>query len=118
MTSADVIALCTVAPLWTWCLSRIGYLRGTRGQRELWTVLALLSCAATLRLGYLERGVTNWTGVDDLAVLVKHLAVILSSILLWRWVDSVAADAGSRRGWQRLTASQPRTITAVVAVAA
>ncbi|MFD3926477.1 DUF6545 domain-containing protein [Streptomyces sp. NPDC058614] len=118
MTSDDVIALCTVVPLWTWCLSRIGYLRGTRGQRELWTVLALLSCAATLRLGYAERAVANWTGVDDLAVLVKHLAVMLSSILLWRWVDSVAAAAGSRRGWQRLTATRPRTITAVVAITA
>ncbi|KPI15708.1 hypothetical protein OK074_2153 [Actinobacteria bacterium OK074] len=117
MIDDDVIALCTIVPLWAWCLSRIGYLRGTRGQRELWVVLALLTCAATLRLGYVERDVARWTGVDDLAVLVKHLAVILSSVLLWRWVDSVAADAGPRRWWQRLTAARPRTLTAVLAVA-
>ncbi|MCH5677972.1 hypothetical protein MKW14_40485 [Streptomyces sp. CME 23] len=81
-------------------------------------MLVLLACGATLRLSYVERGVTKWTGVDDLAVLVKHLAVILSSVLLWRWVDSVAAAAGARRWWQRLTTALPRTITAVTAVVA
>ncbi|MGW7542189.1 DUF6545 domain-containing protein [Streptomyces sp. NPDC054770] len=118
MISDDVMALCTIVPLWTWCLSRIGYLRGSRGQRELWAVLALLAGAATLRLGFFERGVTQWTGVGDLAVLVKHLAVMLSSFLLWRWVDSVAAAAGPRRRWQRLTAAWPRTVFAVVALSA
>jgi hypothetical protein len=118
MIKDDLIALCTIVPLWTWCLFRIGYLRGSRGQRELWTVLVLLACGATLRLSYVERGVTQWTGVDDLAVLVKHLAVILSSVLLWRWVDSVAAGAGAGRWWQRLTTALPRTITAVTAVVA
>ncbi|MER6010215.1 DUF6545 domain-containing protein [Streptomyces bluensis] len=118
MIKDDVMALCTIVPLWGWCLSRVGYLRGTRGQRELWTVLVLLSCAATLRLSFFERGVTEWTGVGDLAVLVKHLAVMLSSFLLWRWVDSVAADAGPRRWWQRLTTAWPRTVFAVVALSA
>ncbi|MGC9544548.1 DUF6545 domain-containing protein [Streptomyces sp. UG1] len=117
MIDDDVIALCTIVPLWTWCLSRAGYLRGTRGQRELWTVLTVLACAATLRLGHVERAVAEWTGIDDLAVLVKHLSLILSSVLLWRWVDSVAADAGARRRWQRLTTARPRAVTAVVAVA-
>jgi uncharacterized membrane protein len=112
------MALCTIVPLWTWCLWRIGYLRSTRGQRELWAVLALLAFAATLRLNYVEDGVIAWTGVDDLSILVKHLALILSSILLWRWVDSIAAHAGPRRGWQRLTAARPRAATAVVAIAA
>ncbi|WP_438491778.1 DUF6545 domain-containing protein [Streptomyces asiaticus] len=44
--------------------------------------------------------------------------MILSSILLWRWVDSVAANAGPRRWWQRLTTAAPRTATALAAVVA
>lgn len=119
MIRDDAIALCTIVPLWAWCLWRIAYLlRGTRGQRELWTVLALLACAATLRLSHLERGLTEWTGVSDLTVLVKHLALILSCVLLWRWVDSIAAEAGPRRWWQRLTTTPPRVLTGVIAVAA
>ncbi|MGR3937006.1 DUF6545 domain-containing protein [Streptomyces sp. BRA346] len=114
----DVIALCTIVPLWTWCLWRIPYLYGTRGQRELWAVLALLACGATLRLGFVERAIADWAGIRDLAVVVKHLAVMLSSVLLWRWVDSVATDAGPRRWWQRLTTAGPRTITALAAVVA
>ncbi|MEV0735486.1 DUF6545 domain-containing protein [Streptomyces sp. NPDC050549] len=78
----------------------------------------MLACAATLRLSYLERVVPKWTGVGDLAVLVKHLALILSSVLLWRWVDSIATEAGPRRWWRRLTTTRPRTLTAVVAIAA
>ncbi|WP_425245435.1 DUF6545 domain-containing protein [Streptomyces sp. NEAU-NA10] len=117
MIRDDVIALCTIVPLWAWCLWRIGYIRSTRGQRELWTVLALLALGATLRLSHVERAVTRWSGVTDISVLVKHLAVILSSVLLWRWVDSIAADGGRHRWWRRLTTAWPRTITAVVAVA-
>ncbi|MFI1563906.1 DUF6545 domain-containing protein [Streptomyces sp. NPDC020490] len=118
MIRDDVIALCTIVPLWTWCLFRLGYLRGTRGQRELWTVLAVLAFAATLRLNRLEHGVAEWTGVGDLAVLVKHLAVMLSSVLLWRWVDSVAAVPGPRRWWQKLTTARPRAVIATAALAA
>ncbi len=83
----------------------------------LWTFLALAIGGATLRLSFLERALAAVTGMRDIAVLPKHLAVMTASLCLVGWVATAVPIGTPEPRWRRLTNAKPRFFLGFVAAA-
>ncbi|PAZ12324.1 hypothetical protein CLM62_30670 [Streptomyces sp. SA15] len=114
MPTDDVIDLLTTVPLWAVVAFRLYARRKTSGQWAIMWTFATLAVAATLRLTVIEDALVDVTGIDDLAVLPKHLLVMLSCMLLLGWVESVVPPRDPEPAWRRLTQLRPRMIVFAV----
>ncbi|MFJ4880104.1 MAB_1171c family putative transporter [Streptomyces sp. NPDC088745] len=115
MPTDDIIDMVTTIPLWLVVAVRIYHWPKTPGQKAILATFAALATGATLRLSYLEEFLTDLTGMDDFAVLPKHLAVMTSCILLVGWVESVVPPREKEPAWRGWVSLKPRL--AVLAVA-
>ncbi|MGA5453858.1 MAB_1171c family putative transporter [Streptomyces umbrinus] len=114
MPADDVLDLLTTVPLWAVVAFRL-YARPTSsGQWAILWTFATLAVGATLRLTVIEHALADSTGIDDLAVLPKHLVVMLSCMLLLGWVDSVIPLRSPEPAWRRWTQLRPRMVVFAV----
>ncbi|MFE9993452.1 MAB_1171c family putative transporter [Streptomyces avermitilis] len=119
MPTDDVIDLLTTVPLWAVVAFRLYTRPTTSGQWAIMWTFATLAVGATLRLTVIEHALADSTGIDDLAILPKHLLVMLSCMLLLGWVESIVPPRAPEPAWRRWTQMRPRMIVfAVTGVAA
>lgn len=104
----DVIDLFTTIPLWVVVGVRAYYWPKTPGKRAILATLFALAIGATLRLSYLEDLLADLTGMQDAAVLPKHLMVMLACTLLVGWVESVVPPRDREPAWRRWFSLKPR----------
>ncbi|GEB50430.1 MAB_1171c family putative transporter [Streptomyces cacaoi] len=108
MPADDIIDLLTTIPLWAVVAARLYARPKTPGQWAIcWTFMAL-AVAATLRLTAVEHGIAVLTGIPDLAILPKHLLVMLCCALLLGWVESVVPPRDPEPAWRRWTGHKQR----------
>ncbi|MFG2408713.1 MAB_1171c family putative transporter [Streptomyces brevispora] len=115
MPTDDLIELCTTVPLWLVVAVRAYYWPTTPGKRAILATFFALAVGSTLRFSYIEDALVNLTGLQDAAVLPKHLAVMLSCTLLVGWVESVVPPSTVEPAWRRWVAVKPRLITVALA---
>ncbi|ATM24794.1 hypothetical protein SMD44_p20011 (plasmid) [Streptomyces alboflavus] len=113
MPTDDLIDLSTTIPLWVVVAVRVYKRPSTSGQRAFLATMVILAIGATLRLSAVEDLFADATGLQDAAVLPKHLAIMVACTILLGWVDSVV-PRGEREPWRRWVAFRPRV--AVLAV--
>ncbi|NGO66996.1 MAB_1171c family putative transporter [Streptomyces boncukensis] len=122
MTSEDLLNLLMVIPLWLVVAFRT-YVRNGRsepnpGQDALLFTFATLALAATLRVPSVVHALADATGVRDIAILPRHLAVMASCLLLVGWVDSATPPHNPKPWWRRLAGPRPRLIFGVITAGA
>lgn len=110
MPRDDIIDLCTTIPLWVVVAVRIYNRPTTPGQRSFLAMFLALTVGATLRLSPVENVLATLTGIEDAAVLPKHLVVMLASTLLLGWVESVVPPGDKEPAWRRWVGFKPRMI--------
>ncbi|NUL25961.1 MAB_1171c family putative transporter [Streptomyces lunaelactis] len=108
MPTDDIIDLLTTVPLWAVVAFRVYARPKTSGQWAILWTFTTLAVAATLRLTVIEHGIADLTGVHDLAILPKHLLVMLSCFLLLGWVESVVPPRDPEPAWRRWTGLKHR----------
>ncbi|MFF9901343.1 MAB_1171c family putative transporter [Streptomyces longispororuber] len=125
MHTDDLIDLCTTIPLWLVVAVRTRQeIRDRkkqrepaeiRGKRAILATFAALALGATLRLSHLEDALISLTGMQDAAVLPKHLAVMAACTLLVGWVESVVPPRDKEPAWRRWVTLKPRLTVVIVA---
>ncbi|RZU28207.1 hypothetical protein EV284_6373 [Streptomyces sp. BK022] len=120
LSTDDLIDLCTTIPLWIVVAVRAYYWPKTSGKRAILATFAALAFGATLRLSPFELALADVTGIDDAAVLPKHLSVMVACTLLVGWIESVVPPSatGSEPAWRRWFAFKPRMVILAVTSAA
>ncbi|MFJ4988703.1 MAB_1171c family putative transporter [Streptomyces sp. NPDC088732] len=108
MTQNDLIDLATTIPLWIVVAIRVLARPKNAGQRAILNTFAALAVGALLRLSLLNDLLVRLTGINDFAVLPKHLMVMLACTLLVGWVESVVPPRDPEPAWRRWTTLKPR----------
>ncbi|MGW2550019.1 MAB_1171c family putative transporter [Streptomyces sp. NPDC001635] len=103
MPTDDIIDLLTIVPLWAVVAFRIYSRPKSPGQWAIFWTFVALAAGATLRLTFIEHGLITLTGIRDMAVLPKHLLVMLSCVLLLGWVESAVPPRDPEPRWRRFT---------------
>lgn len=114
MTDDDAIALLTIVPLWGVCLYRLRH-RDTAGKRALLYTFLTLAVGATLRLSGISALLDDLTGIQNSAILPKHLSVSISCVLLTGWVDSCVLPRVPEPRWRKLTSPRARMVVMALA---
>ncbi|MFD7501551.1 MAB_1171c family putative transporter [Streptomyces sp. NPDC059850] len=114
MPKYDIIDLCTTIPLWVVVAVRIYNRPTSPGQRSFLAMILALTIGATLRLSPVENALTSLTGVQDAAVLPKHLIVMLSCTLLLGWVETVVPPREEEPAWRRWVSFKPRMVVLII----
>ena len=94
MSSANVAVLVL---LWAVIIWRVPAIGQTPWKRTPWLALTSLAVALTADLPSVINTIDRVSGVADLAVLIKHLAVTASCAFLLDWVHSITRPAEPRR---------------------
>ncbi|MGI5337757.1 MAB_1171c family putative transporter [Streptomyces sp. CA-181903] len=108
MPTDDMIDLLTTIPLWAVVAFRLYARPTTPGQWAIFRTFAALTVAATLRLTDIEHGIADLTGIRDLAILPKHLLVMLACFSLLGWVETVVPPREPEPSWRRWTSLKYR----------
>ena len=104
MSSASVAVL---ALLWAIVLWRLPAAWASSWKRAPWAAFACLAVAMTLDLPAVTTGINQAAGINDIAVLIKHLAVLASCTAVLDWVTSLNNPAIRFRRLPRSPASTP-----------
>jgi len=94
MSSANLAVL---ALLWAVIIWRIRAIRQAPWKRAPWLAFVFLAVALTADLPPVIAAIDRLSGVTDLSVLVKHLAVTASCAFVLAWVHSLTSPAVPRR---------------------
>jgi hypothetical protein len=86
MSSANIAVLVL---LWAVVISRAPVLRGTSWKRAPWLAFLALAIALTIDLNPVISAIDRVTGIADLAVLIKHLAVLGACAAVLDWVTTL-----------------------------
>ncbi|HZR48129.1 MAG TPA: MAB_1171c family putative transporter [Streptosporangiaceae bacterium] len=116
MSSANLAVL---ALLWAVIVWRIPAVRQAPWKRAPWLAFVFLAVALTADLPPVIAAIDRLSGVTDLSVLVKHLAVTASCAFVLAWVHSLTQPAQPRpllTGGHAVAASVAIVLIAVFAV--
>lgn len=93
MSSASIAVLVL---LWAIVVWRLPAAWASSWKRAPWAAFACLAIALTLDLRAVTASIEQLTGITDISVLIKHLAVLASCTAVLDWVTSLSNPAATR----------------------